>query len=380
MLKKFEIKNFKNFKEKIVIDFSKVGGYQFNPECISHDTLAKMLIYGKNATGKTNFGRAITDIKTVLVFPVMFGESSFLNADSTDEYAEFNYYFQFGKDKVQYLYRKKNANFLSYEEMYINDKIYFTNHITDEGLVFTPGTELKAQAVNLQRYDEVHREGDESSQERTIPFLRWLINNTALTDESPVMKLYNYAKGMTFITLSPRKSLAIRRPSADFFKALEKEDNLKDFESFLNIMGVPCKLELQKLPDDTIELYFKHKRKVNFLQTASSGTMALLDIYRMLQNFKEITFMYLDEFDAFYHYEMSENMIAFFKAKYPDSQIIMTTHNTNLMTNRIMRPDCLLILSTFGTLTPLCDATGRELREGHNLEKLYISGEFKDYE
>ena len=77
---------------------------------------------------------------------------------------------------------------------------------------------------------------------------------------------------------------------------------------------------------------------------------------------------------------MSENMIAFFKAKYPDSQIIMTTHNTNLMTNRIMRPDCLLILSTFGTLTPLCDATGRELREGHNLEKLYISGEFKDYE
>ncbi len=380
MLKKFEIKNFKNFKEKIVINFSKVGGYQFNSECISHDSLAKMLIYGKNATGKTNFGRAIADIKTVLVFPVMFGESSFLNADSTDEYAEFNYYFQFGEDKVQYLYRKKNANFLSYEEMYINEELYFTNHITDEGLVFVPGTELAAQNVNFERYVEVHREGDETGQGRTIPFLRWLINNTALTDNSPVMKLYNYVKGMTFITLSPRQSMATQSPSADFFKALEKENNLKDFESFLNIMGVQCKLELQKLPDDTIELYFKHQKKVNFLQTASSGTIALLDIYRMLQNFKEITFMYLDEFDAFYHYEMSENMIAFLKAKYPDSQIIMTTHNTNLMTNRIMRPDCLFILSTFGTLTPLCDATGRELREGHNLEKLYISGEFKDYE
>ncbi len=380
MLKKFEIKNFKNFKEKIVIDFSKVGGYQFNPECISQDTLAKMLIYGKNATGKTNLGRAIVDIKRVLVFPMAVEESSFLNADSTDEYAEFNYYFQFGKDKVQYLYRKKNANFLSYEEMYINEELYFTNHITDEGLVFVPGTELTAQNVNFERYVEAHREGDETGQGRTIPFLRWLVNNTALTDNSPVMKLYNYVKGMTFITLSPRQSMAIQRPSADFFKSLEKEDNLKDFESFLNIMGVQCELELQKLPDDTIELYFKHKRKVNFLQTASSGTIALLDIYRMLQNFKEITFMYLDEFDAFYHYEMSENMIAFFKAKYPDSQIIMTTHNTNLMTNRIMRPDCLLILSTFGTLTPLCDATGRELREGHNLEKLYISGEFKDYE
>ena len=380
MLKKFEIKNFKNFKEKIVMDFGKVGGYQFNPECISHDTLGKMLIYGKNATGKTNLGRAIIDIKRVLVFPMAIEESSFLNADSTDEYAEFNYYFQFGADKVQYLYRKKNADFLSYEEMHINEELYFTNYITDNGLVFCPGAELEAQATNFQRYIEAYQESDETGQGRAIPFLRWLINNTALTDESPVMKLYNYAKGMTFITLSPRKSLTLRRPSADFFEFLEKEGNLKDFESFLNIMGVSCKLELQKLPDDTIELYFKHKRKVNFLQTASSGTIALLNIYRMLQSFKEITFMYLDEFDAFYHYEMSENMIAFFKAKYPDTQIIMTTHNTNLITNRIMRPDCLFILSTLGTLTPFCDATERELREGHNLEKLYISGEFKAYE
>jgi hypothetical protein len=50
------------------------------------------------------------------------------------------------------------------------------------------------------------------------------------------------------------------------------------------------------------------------------------------------------------------------------------------MTNRIMRPDCLLILSSRGTLTSLCNATERELREGHNLEKMYISGEFERYE
>lgn len=31
-----------------------------------------------------------------------------------------------------------------------------------------------------------------------------------------------------------------------------------------------------------------------------------------------------------------------------------------------------------GTLTALCNATERELREGHNLEKMYISGEFEN--
>ena len=79
-------------------------------------------------------------------------------------------------------------------------------------------------------------------------------------------------------------------------------------------------------------------------------------------------------------YEMAENVIRFFKQKYPKCQMIMTSHNTNLMTNRIMRPDCLFILSRKGTLTALCNATERELREGHNLEKMYISGEFEKYE
>ena len=61
-------------------------------------------------------------------------------------------------------------------------------------------------------------------------------------------------------------------------------------------------------------------------------------------------------------------------------QMIMTSHNTNLMTNRLMRPDCMFILSRNGMLTALCNATTRELREGHNLEKMYIRWEFEKYE
>jgi hypothetical protein len=40
-----------------------------------------------------------------------------------------------------------------------------------------------------------------------------------------------------------------------------------------------------------------------------------------------------------------------------------------------MRPDCYFIL-TGEKLTSFANATNRELREGHNLEKLYMSGEF----
>ena len=146
-------------------------------------------------------------------------------------------------------------------------------------------------------------------------------------------------------------------------------------------MMVSCKLALKKLPDEHNELYFAHEKLIPFLSNASSGTLALLTLYRrLIFRVKEASLVYLDEFDAFYHYEMAQNVIQFLKKKYPRCQIIMTSHNTNLMTNRLMRPDCLFILSSSGTLTSLCNATQRELREGHNLEKMYISGEFEKYE
>ena len=145
-------------------------------------------------------------------------------------------------------------------------------------------------------------------------------------------------------------------------------------------MGIECKLLLEKMPDGSYQLYFRHENGLlSFVRNASSGTLALVRLYQRLASVNKASFMYMDEFDAFYNYELSENVVKVLMERYPECQIVMTSHNTNLMTNRIMRPDCLFILSKYG-LTPLSKATERELREGHNLEKMYIGGEFRKYE
>lgn len=217
--------------------------------------------------------------------------------------------------------------------------------------------------------------------EPVLPFLRWLISNVALENDSILLKLGSYVRRMTDISASNVMAYSPMRVKDSFYEALEEPDRLKDLEDFLNGMGIICKLVLKKLPDGQRELYFSHEKLVSFYETASSGTLALVDMYRrLIPKAWTPSFIYLDEFDAFYHYEMSENVMNFLKKKYPKCQIIMTSHNTNLMTNRLMRPDCLFILSRTGTLTSLCNATERELREGHNLEKMYISGEFDRYE
>lgn len=155
-----------------------------------------------------------------------------------------------------------------------------------------------------------------------------------------------------------------------------KHDRVGDFESFLNRFGINEKLITIHSPTGEKILCFQHKKPITFIENCSSGTLSLLQLFSWYKNIEEATFLYLDEFDAFYHYELSEKIINLFKETHT-CQTVTTSHNTDLLTNKIMRPDCLFIL-TKERLTALADATNREIREGHNLEKLYKSGEFNE--
>ncbi len=383
MLKKFTLKNYKNFKDEISIDFENTAGYQFSTDCITDGTISKMLIYGRNATGKTNLGKALIDICMTMFGVRRYADTGvFLNADSIDETATFSYEFRFENNELIYRYTRFYNQELRNEELRINKKTIFSCDFENNKFDFKNLKYINAETASIDRYlQSVDIDDEEELQEPKLPFLRWLISNVALNSDSILIELANYTRRMLMITAGNTMLRTSRRMNDSFYELLEDSNRLKDLEYFLNEMGIECKLILQKLPDGQRELYFEHEKLVPFYETASSGTLALVDLYRRLipKNW-DPSFIYLDEFDAFYHYEMSEKVINFFKRRYPKCQIIMTSHNTNLMTNRLMRPDCLFILSRAGALTALCNATERELREGHNLEKMYISGEFDKYE
>lgn len=384
MLKKFSVRNFKNFQKEIIIDFGSTAAYQFSTDCIYNGLISKMLIYGRNATGKTNLGRALTDIcYTLFKMPRFANDGIFLNADSNEKFAVFSYEFDFEGQKLFYEYARISDSELQWERLFIDDKKIFECDFTFKKFDFSNLKYIGAETANIDRYIQSLEEGEETGDiiEPKLPFLRWLISNVALKNDSILIKFSSYVRRMIVISASNVMKFRSRIMYNGFFETLEKGDRLKDLEDFFNSMGIECKLVLKKLPDGQRELYFFHEKLVPFYETASSGTLALFDLYRrLIPSVWDPSFIYLDEFDAFYHYEMAENVIKFFKKKYPKCQIVMTSHNTNLMTNRLMRPDCLFILSRSGTLTALCNATERELREGHNLEKMYISGEFEQYE
>ena len=107
MLKKFSLRNYKNFKEDISIDFDEIAGYQFSSDCITDGVISKMLIYGRNATGKTNLGKAIMNICATMYHMSGYNnDSNFLNADSTEDAALFSYTFQFDENELIYRYSR----------------------------------------------------------------------------------------------------------------------------------------------------------------------------------------------------------------------------------------------------------------------------------
>lgn len=383
MLKKFTLKNYRNFKDEISIDFENTAGYQFSTDCITDGIISKMLIYGRNATGKTNLGKALIDIITTMFGGRRYIDTGvFLNADSRDETAFFSYEFRFNNIELVYRYDRFSNQELRNEELIIDGKTIFNCDFEKDKFDFENLIFINAETASTDRYLQSMEVGNEEElQGPRLPFLRWLISNVAFGNDSILNNLANYVGNMRMVTAGNGMLRNSKIINDNFYKLLENPNRLKDLQNFLNEMGIECKLVLKKLPDGQKELYFYHEKLVPFYETASSGTLALVDLYRrLLPGFMAPSFIYLDEFDAFYHYEMAEKVISFFKRNYPKCQIIMTSHNTNLMTNRLMRPDCLFILSGEGTLTALCNATERELREGHNLEKMYISGEFDRYE
>ena len=385
MLKKFQVRNYKNFRDTLTFDFGKVGGYRFNQECICDDVIGTCIVYGRNATGKTNLGHAIGDIFDVIISNSRFrGSEEFLNADSSESVAQFCYEFEFDGISVVYEYSKREDGKLTIEQLLVDGKMVYC--LDFERRVFTDldldiiGVEM----IQLDRYvDSIS--SDDSELEDSInrlSFLRYILNNSAIASEAVIRKLEDYVRRMRFYGVGHQFNSAITlRENKAFVEYLAKEDNLADFQEFLNVMGISCELDLESFSDGESNLCFKHNKPIPFFGTASSGTVSLVNLYkRFVVALKRPSFIYMDEFDAFYHYEMSEKVVQFFKHRFSQCQVVMTTHNTNLMSNQLMRPDCLFILSGEGKLTALCDATERELREGHNLEKLYIGGEFERYE
>lgn len=366
MLTKFAVKSYRSFRNRVEWDMSHPSNYSFNTEAIKEGIVKNGIIYGPNGSGKSNFGLAIFDIANHLSHKWKKPDY-YLNyacAESHQKPVEFEYHFVFDGYTLLYRYSKVAKELkgeIVDEELILDGNVLISKRdgilkIADEfGLTETAIKNLQDSANN-------------------ISIVNYLLGSVPLSKDHALLKLRDFVENMLFFrSLDNREFIGLKEGGSNIEEYIIKNNLTQDFAIYLKEVSNQDYTFATPSQGDNILYCLMGEVKIPFMWVASTGTRNLELQYYWLKEMSNASFVFIDEFDAFYHHELSYKISK--RLFEGNNQVFLTTHDTFLLTNDLLRPDCFFILRD-NQINAICDMTDKELRFGHNLEKLYRGGTF----
>ena len=371
MLKKFTVQNFKNF-EDITLDFGNIRNYNFKENVIKNDIISKMLILGKNGSGKSNVGLAIFDIINHLTDKEkrLNEYKNYLNYNlSNKDNAFFCYIFQFDSDRVKYEYKKIDSETIVEEKLYINDKLCIEYNKNKKIVKI----EIEEYVKNFENFNK-----DLSVNEfEKISLVKYIKGNILLIKEKALYKFFDFIDNMLWIRSLQEGNtyMGYSNGSEKILKGIIDLNKVKEFEKFLEEAGIKQKLVQN---EDRILIEFKSGKQVDFYKIASSGTKILALLFFWMEiSIKNVSFLFIDEFDAYFHYSLSKFILERLFLNDNIEQVALSSHSTSLIDNEILRPDCYFVLNDKGKIKQFSEITDKKIEEYHNIEKMYRTEVFE---
>ena len=365
MLTRFAVKNYRGFSERLEWNLSNPNNYEYNGYAIKDGIIKNGIVYGPNGSGKTNFSLALFDIENHLSQKWKKADyyTNFVYAGKKEQLVEFEYVFQFEAQSVRYHYSKNSEGQLMTEMLHVDEKRIFDRQIS----TFEIDTELFPMDENVIR--------NLSNNANKVSIVNFLLTSYPLNANHFLIKLKQFVEGMLwFRNLDVREFIGLETKVVMLEEYIISNHYLEEFKNFLkNVSGqnfemlsdasgkqILCKI------DDTV---------IPFQTIASTGTQSLQLLFYWIKRMgNEASFVFIDEFDAFYHFRLSFEVCKLLFNL--DCQIFTSSHNTYLMTNDLLRPDCNFILKD-NKIKPMKDCTDKDLRFGHNIEKLFRGNAFQ---
>ena len=358
MIKKFAVTNFRGFKDRIELDLSDPNGYEYNSFAIKDGIVKDLMIYGPNGSGKSNLGFALFDIVYHLTNknkqPQQYLNFSYAGNGLP---VLFEYTFVFDGKELFYQYSKSEGGLLLTEEL------------TYEGVLVFDRQDGKLQLNESLFVLQQSAKDNLLRQANNVSIVSYLINVFPMTKDNPLVLMHDFVDNMLwFRCLQDRGYIGFEVGSDNIETYIIEHGLLDDFADFLlRVSDQKFVFSKPKNGEKAIFCLIDGKR-IAFSAIESTGTSSLALLYYWLSKLSTASFVFIDEFDAFYHYELAfavcERLFAH------SCQVALTTHNTSLMTNDLLRPDCYFLIDG-KKIKPLNKCTLKELRQGHNLEKLY---------
>ena len=371
MLKKFAVSNFKCFNQRTVFDLSDPANYAFHQQVIEEGVKTKGIIYGANGSGKSNLALAIFDIILHLTDKekLLAKYAPYLSLDSKNPMAEFEYEFCFYGTEVIYRYGKTDSLTLVYESLLINDEeVLNYNFENRKGFVSLAGAESLALSSDLP------------SETDKLSRVKYVKNNAILQEDDATKAFIAFTtfvdNMLMFYSLDQRGYQGLSVGPDSFTQGIIREGKIAEFQQFLKEQGISYDLVSVEI-NGLSELYCRfEKSTVPFSAVASTGTLSLALYYYWYIRMSKASLVFIDEFDAFYHFELARSIVEMLR-DLEGVQVFLTTHNTDLLSNDLLRPDAYFIIQD-GKIRSLEKLTNKELRLAHNLQKMYKAGSFND--
>ncbi|WP_294598328.1 AAA family ATPase [uncultured Rikenella sp.] len=366
MLVKFAVTHYRGFADRIEWDLSNPANYEFNPHVIKNGIIKNGILYGPNGSGKTNFSLALFDIVNHLSpnwkKPDYY--MNFIHAGSPESVVDFEYEFRFERTKVRYTYSKNALGILVAEFLYVDDEMVFER-------------KGKRVQINGQQFPmtPMAKKNLSNNNANNVSIVNFLLISYPLAKDHYLIRLKQFVDSMLwFRHLDTREFIGLDpAPTDNIDQFIITNNLLNDFATFLKEVSGQRFHFAKPKPGEKVIFCQVKEHSIPFHTIASTGTEALYLLYFWRQKIKNASFVFIDEFDAFYHFKLAfEICKRLFRL---DCQVFTSSHNTYLMTNELLRPDCNFILRN-NTIKPLNECTDKELRFGHNIEKIYRANAF----
>lgn len=369
MLKKMYLTNFMSFKERTEFDFTASKYSILGGKNVSDNNVLKgALLIGPNASGKSNVLKGLS-----FIIKMIKGEGASFS----------NYRCFFSKNPI---------TILEYEFLFNNKEVKYvieyntrTNSIS-ENLKIDNITVLKRNGnVGELRIGE-NVTTDDQLDSQTL-FLRTASFNTGRFPQEPTLRQL-----MDFL----QNSYVIDgyNMGATFGNAITKyaeEHGVDKINKYLDEFNYDFVVEYGSESEGAgLKIVVGSEKKAVFLKrrsypipniiiNESQGNQVFADLLpNLIRVIENSGMLIIDEFGNSLHNKLSEKVIRFFMENAKTSQIFITSHHTNLISNSVFRPDQIDLI-TFKDMqgSQVKRVSEFKPREAQNLEKMYLGGMFE---
>ena len=406
MLIEFSVKNFLSFKNKVTLSMEKGNGDENLDNIISIknvDLLKTAAIYGANASGKSNILKALTCailmVRNSSLIPVG-GKWTFIKPFLFDEISnnkpsEFEFIFMANDVKYRYFFSVDvNRVYDEVLDAYYSQKPtnIFTRTKTNIYEFTSDKNKLESLSTNNTENKLFLSTATTWNYDKTKDVYLWFVNTIDTYDSFDKIAdndLIDYSNGDKKL-----KDFALKllKEADILIKDITVDYEEKEMDSTVIDMLVPSLAGTRgkyKVKNVNIELEHevidysnnKHTYKLNFTEE-SSGTRVLFAFAPFLKRAFETTkVIVVDELERSMHPALVEFIVKLFNNKEinkANSQLIFTTHATNLLDLELLRRDQIWFTekNPENGVSDLYPLDSFSVRKDENIQKGYINGRY----